>query len=271
MGVEGLNSNEKSKDVIINNVTLKNVKLENTNTQGEGIFFEGEGLSASNIIADNIEIGFIIQNSTKVSINNVIVKNLINKRTNGGLQTNGIFLQETNSVSINGLIAEDVPNYGISVRRSENVIITSSIFKSCGTNSITLIESSNVSAFNSDFDNSAIMNYSRFFVTDQYSNAGNCNEIKVINCWFNGTSNTHGISLNNSINTYCFNNSGQAAVCTTLNTNQAILSNGNNNINYRTPLVWGEYSIWIDSVGTLRLKNGNPTQDTDGSVVGTQV
>ena len=35
-------------------------------------------------------------------------------------------------------------------------------------------------------------------------------------------------------------------------------------------LVLGSYHIWVDSAGRLRIKNGVPTSDTDGIVVGTQ-
>jgi hypothetical protein len=32
----------------------------------------------------------------------------------------------------------------------------------------------------------------------------------------------------------------------------------------------GGYILWVDSSGRLRIKNGAPTSDTDGVVVGTQ-
>ena len=32
----------------------------------------------------------------------------------------------------------------------------------------------------------------------------------------------------------------------------------------------GSYHIWVDSTGNLRMKNGVPTSDTDGNIVGTQ-
>lgn len=32
----------------------------------------------------------------------------------------------------------------------------------------------------------------------------------------------------------------------------------------------GTYEFWVDSAGKLRIKNGTPTSDTDGTVVGTQ-
>ena len=35
-------------------------------------------------------------------------------------------------------------------------------------------------------------------------------------------------------------------------------------------LVLGNYRIWVDATGKLRLKDGIPTSDTDGTVVGTQ-
>lgn len=35
-------------------------------------------------------------------------------------------------------------------------------------------------------------------------------------------------------------------------------------------IVIGAYHIWVDSTGDLRIKNGAPSSDTDGTVVGTQ-
>lgn len=35
-------------------------------------------------------------------------------------------------------------------------------------------------------------------------------------------------------------------------------------------IVMGNYHIWVDSTGDLRISNGAPTSDTDGSVVGSQ-
>lgn len=35
-------------------------------------------------------------------------------------------------------------------------------------------------------------------------------------------------------------------------------------------LKMGNYALWVDSSGVLRIKNGAPTSDTDGTVVGTQ-
>jgi hypothetical protein len=32
----------------------------------------------------------------------------------------------------------------------------------------------------------------------------------------------------------------------------------------------GNYRLWVDATGVLRIKNGAPTSDTDGTVVGTQ-
>lgn len=36
------------------------------------------------------------------------------------------------------------------------------------------------------------------------------------------------------------------------------------------PLILGAYYLWVDATGDLRIKNGAPTSDTDGVVVGTQ-
>lgn len=35
-------------------------------------------------------------------------------------------------------------------------------------------------------------------------------------------------------------------------------------------LTIGNYHIWVDSTGDLRIKSGAPANDTDGTVVGTQ-
>jgi hypothetical protein len=34
--------------------------------------------------------------------------------------------------------------------------------------------------------------------------------------------------------------------------------------------IMGSYHIWVSSTGVLRIKNGQPTSDTDGVVVGAQ-
>ncbi|MBC54117.1 MAG: hypothetical protein CMQ34_09835 [Gammaproteobacteria bacterium] len=36
------------------------------------------------------------------------------------------------------------------------------------------------------------------------------------------------------------------------------------------PMVFGDYYIWVDTSGRLRIKNGSPASDTDGTVVGSQ-
>ena len=41
-------------------------------------------------------------------------------------------------------------------------------------------------------------------------------------------------------------------------------------INLQNKLSLGGYQIWVDAQGKLRIKNGAPTSDTDGTVVGTQ-
>ncbi|MEA3430329.1 MAG: hypothetical protein U9R08_03575 [Nanoarchaeota archaeon] len=58
----------------------------------------------------------------------------------------------------------------------------------------------------------------------------------------------------------------------------AILHDGTNkfrvrredSVNENVTLILGNYHIWIDSTGDLRIKNSVPTSDTDGSVVGAQ-
>lgn len=49
--------------------------------------------------------------------------------------------------------------------------------------------------------------------------------------------------------------------------NLATVGNGSWNGSH---MVMGTYHMWIDSTGDLRIKNGVPTGDTDGTVVGTQ-
>ena len=49
---------------------------------------------------------------------------------------------------------------------------------------------------------------------------------------------------------------------------QTVLSNGGGS--YLYPMSLGTYRMWISSTGKLYLKNGVPTSDTDGTVVGTQ-
>lgn len=39
---------------------------------------------------------------------------------------------------------------------------------------------------------------------------------------------------------------------------------------YTYPFYLGAYALWVDSTGDLRIKNGAPSSDTDGTVVGTQ-
>lgn len=36
------------------------------------------------------------------------------------------------------------------------------------------------------------------------------------------------------------------------------------------PMRLGAYRLWIDISGRLRVKNGAPNSDTDGTIVGTQ-
>lgn len=36
------------------------------------------------------------------------------------------------------------------------------------------------------------------------------------------------------------------------------------------PIIIGNYNLWVDATGDLRIKNGAPVSDTDGTVVGTQ-
>jgi hypothetical protein len=47
------------------------------------------------------------------------------------------------------------------------------------------------------------------------------------------------------------------------------LAAGQSAWNYN-PLRLGSYTLWVDATGDLRIKNGTPTSDTDGTVVGTQ-
>lgn len=48
---------------------------------------------------------------------------------------------------------------------------------------------------------------------------------------------------------------------------EIVCGNAYNTVN---PLRLGSYHLWVDTSGRLRIKNGAPTSDTDGTVVGTQ-
>lgn len=50
----------------------------------------------------------------------------------------------------------------------------------------------------------------------------------------------------------------------------ACASDAWNGSNGSPPLFLGAYSFWVDSSGKLRIKNGAPASDVDGTVVGTQ-
>jgi len=39
---------------------------------------------------------------------------------------------------------------------------------------------------------------------------------------------------------------------------------------YTEAFSFGSYFLWVDATGVLRIKNGAPASDTDGTVVGTQ-
>lgn len=39
---------------------------------------------------------------------------------------------------------------------------------------------------------------------------------------------------------------------------------------WQTPMLFGTYSLWVDTTGDLRIKATAPTSDLDGTVVGTQ-
>lgn len=41
-------------------------------------------------------------------------------------------------------------------------------------------------------------------------------------------------------------------------------------INLQNKIMLGGYVLWVDSFGKVRIKNGEPTSDTDGTIVGTQ-
>lgn len=52
----------------------------------------------------------------------------------------------------------------------------------------------------------------------------------------------------------------------------------NNRLQAQSGYLWnaphptlGNYHIWIDATGVLRIKSSQPTSDTDGTVIGTQV
>jgi len=44
----------------------------------------------------------------------------------------------------------------------------------------------------------------------------------------------------------------------------------NDDVETNTTITIGNYFLWVDSTGDLRINNGQPTSDTDGTVVGAQ-
>lgn len=56
-------------------------------------------------------------------------------------------------------------------------------------------------------------------------------------------------------------------------TMQMQLSGGNTYVSggtWQGPMQLGEFRLWVDTGGRLRIKNGQPASDTDGTIVGTQ-
>jgi hypothetical protein len=44
----------------------------------------------------------------------------------------------------------------------------------------------------------------------------------------------------------------------------------NEDVDNQATMKLGSYYLWIDATGVLRIKNSEPTSDTDGTIVGTQ-
>jgi len=91
------------------------------------------------------------------------------------------------------------------------------------------------------------------------------------------------MSGNNAVLNYMGNDKNPTSVSTPDTNPQPIIQNpGSNNIDFKFSQLklsafWGRpgllldsYYLWVDAAGRLRIKNGAPTSDTDGTVVGTQ-
>jgi len=50
----------------------------------------------------------------------------------------------------------------------------------------------------------------------------------------------------------------------------AFAGSGNGSSGWQRPVRFGAYALWVDSAGVLRINNGNPTSNFDGTVVGSQ-
>ena len=66
---------------------------------------------------------------------------------------------------------------------------------------------------------------------------------------------------------YLFNNDSGLTAFIEARSNYARIGDGAWN---GIPLRLGSYYLWVDSTGDLRIKNGAPSSDTDGTIVGTQ-
>jgi hypothetical protein len=72
---------------------------------------------------------------------------------------------------------------------------------------------------------------------------------------------TASIAILNNVTKVAYKNS-------TLNTQYYAFATGDRT--YTEAFAFGSYFLWVDATGDLRIKNGAPTSDTDGTVVGTQ-
>jgi hypothetical protein len=86
-----------------------------------------------------------------------------------------------------------------------------------------------------------------------------------------------GVSVNstcvdfkgNALSARCW---GATTIFSGAGTNGTIIIDGENRSDKwdKEPMRMGDYRLWVDAAGKLRIKDGAPTSDTDGAIVGTQ-
>jgi hypothetical protein len=91
------------------------------------------------------------------------------------------------------------------------------------------------------------------------------------------TNSTHGLQLQNSAGSYTVldvDTTNYRIGISTVTPSQPLDVNGNikcgNGAWNGGHFLLGSYHLWVDSSGRLRIKNSQPSSDTDGTVVGSQ-
>jgi hypothetical protein len=93
-------------------------------------------------------------------------------------------------------------------------------------------------------------------ITDEYANSGNVNAMHI----FCGRGNGNLLTASTAAQNF----GGIKASF------ESAVFESRLHSHFASPLNLGGYRLWVDSSGRLRIKNGAPTSDTDGTVVGTQ-